>query len=30
MYDARMPLGSDGTAFEVRSLVPDGLPPRKR
>lgn len=29
-YDARMPLNSDGTSFEARSVVPDGLPPRKR
>lgn len=29
-YDARMPLGSVGDAFDARSAVPDGLPPRKK
>lgn len=29
-YDARMPLGSVGDAYDVRSVVPDGLPPRKK
>lgn len=30
LYDARMPLEDFGDAFGVRSVVPDGLPPRKK
>lgn len=29
-YDARMPLASRGESFGARSVVPDGLPPRKK
>lgn len=29
-YDSRMPLAELGDGYEVRSVVPDGLPPRKK